>query len=53
MIILMQLRNVELNLHLANCTSKILIKATITEPATVAIPAVIKISNSLLESLLI
>ena len=37
----------------SNWTSKILIRATITDPATVAIPAVIKISNSLLESLFI
>ena len=36
----------------ANWTSRIDIKATITDPATVAIPAVIKINSSLFESLL-
>ena len=34
----------------ANCTSSIEIKATITDPAAVAMPAVIKINNSLFES---
>ena len=36
----------------ANCTSNIEINATITEPATVAMPAVIKINSSLFDSLL-
>ena len=35
-----------------NWTSSIEIRATITEPATVAIPAVISINNSLLDNLL-
>ena len=35
-----------------NEVSRILINATITEPATVAMPAVININNSLLDNLL-
>ena len=36
----------------ANVNSRILINATITDPATVAMPAVININNSLLDNLL-